>query len=287
MLENVTIIIKTFERKKCLEKLLDSIEKMTFPCPVLIADDSELPYKDDIEQKYGSLVTDYIILPFDSGLSKGRNALVDQVKTDYFLLCDDDFVFDQRTDLIFMMNILENTEVDLLGGVLYDLLPSNEPSSPLSTRRKLLQLLRRRAKKERIRKYQGVYQVVNGICFVKPINYKPPYTRCDCVLNFFMAKTASFHEKGIRWDDNLKIGEHTDFFYTIFKNKSLVVATTEKVGISHQPIITDKYKQYRFKRIGDKQDYILQKHSLNKFDYQLYTTRTKFWSRISSIWPRF
>src|SRR2546427_13209337 len=99
MLDNTTIIIKTFERYDSLSYLLSSIAKMNLPCPVMIADDSRTSYKDDIQRKYGRLIKDYIVLPFDSGLSKGRNVLVDNVRTKYFLLCEDDFIFEERPDM--------------------------------------------------------------------------------------------------------------------------------------------------------------------------------------------
>lgn len=48
MLEDITIIIKTFERYESLGYLLSSIVKMNLPCPVLVADDSEVKRKDDV-----------------------------------------------------------------------------------------------------------------------------------------------------------------------------------------------------------------------------------------------
>ena len=50
---------------------------------------------------------------------------------------------------------------------------------------------------------------------------KKIYRNLDCVENFFMARTESFNLLNLRWDTNLKIEEHTEFFYTA-KLKGLV-----------------------------------------------------------------
>ena len=52
-------------------------QQMGWACPILIADDSQVAYKTRIEAEFGDLVTDYICLPFNVGLSAGRNALLD------------------------------------------------------------------------------------------------------------------------------------------------------------------------------------------------------------------
>ena len=120
MLENVSIVIKTFEHFESLNYLLSSIDKKNIPSPVIIADDSKSPYKDAIEKKYGQLIQEYIVLPFDSGASKGRNVLLSNVHTKYFVLCEDDFIFEERTNLEFLLNLLENTDVELLAGMCYN-----------------------------------------------------------------------------------------------------------------------------------------------------------------------
>lgn len=73
----MTFIIHTFKRPDCLSRLLESIKEYYPNTPVIVYDDSE----------------------FDRGLSWGRNHLVSQVKTKYFLLLDDDFVFTNETKI--------------------------------------------------------------------------------------------------------------------------------------------------------------------------------------------
>lgn len=119
-LPDVTILIKTFERPDCLAALLRSYRRMGWQCPVVIADDSRMPYKARMEAALGDVITHYICLPFDVEASAGRNALLDYIETPYFVLCDDDFILDQRSDLVFMRHILATTDVELLGGVVFN-----------------------------------------------------------------------------------------------------------------------------------------------------------------------
>src|SRR5688572_17702562 len=88
--------------------------------PALIADDSREPYRDRMLRDFGAIVTDYVNLPFDAGSSAGRNVLLRLVQTPYFLLCEDDFVFDVRTDVRRLRKLLEDTKLDLAGGVCHD-----------------------------------------------------------------------------------------------------------------------------------------------------------------------
>ena len=98
-MNEITIIIKTFERKKSLICLLKSIQKYYPEIPIIILDDSRNNYKNEVMNKFSKLNIEYIVTEFDIGLSEGRNRILRKVKTKYFLLCDDDFEFDERTKL--------------------------------------------------------------------------------------------------------------------------------------------------------------------------------------------
>jgi len=276
-LNDVTLLIKTFERPYCLQTLLGSYRRlyqtMGWVCPILIADDSQAPYKTRIEAEFGDLVTDYICLPFNVGLSAGRNTLLDRVETPYFLLCDDDFIFDKRANLAFMRRILATTDVELLGGLFLNrtIRIHDEPAWRFFGR-----FLRRRnfaafwsalMKRDTIARFQGNYEVTNQTLSTKPIQYSPPFTRCDYVNNFFMAETVALRRRGVRWNDALKINEHEAFFFEA-KQKELHVATTEEVGIVHQPILSENYNKYRYKYLEHGDQYrqlFLQQQGLTHF----------------------
>ena len=75
-MKNWTIVIKTFERKNMLTKLLKSVEKYFPDIPVIIVDDSKNNYSKYILNKFKNLNIEYITEDFDIGLSKGRNILI-------------------------------------------------------------------------------------------------------------------------------------------------------------------------------------------------------------------
>ncbi len=83
----VTFIIKTHDRPQCLRKLLDSLRLYYPTTHVLVADDGELSLR--TRQHASSHIVE---LPYDVGLSAARNAMLERVKTPYFVTLDDDFV---------------------------------------------------------------------------------------------------------------------------------------------------------------------------------------------------
>lgn len=270
---DVSLIIKTFERRLALERLLDSIRDQGYGhCPILIADDSKEPYRDAILDQYGDIVDSYIVLPFDSGLSKGRNELLKRVETTYFVLNDDDFVYDERTDLAWMRKQLEHSEVELLTTVLYrshiDELLS---SSQLLSKGFLTQLIRHPIEYMRsfmngglgkcndVARFSGFLEIQDRTVILRTLaQYTPPYTRCDYGYNFFMADTRAVHSKAGGWMEELKLAEHWEFFYRA-KRGGLRVATTEEVGVVDPPSLSFNSETYdhhridrfeRFRRMG-------------------------------------
>lgn len=176
MYDNVTAIVKTFERPACLQRLLKSIARHYPGLTVLVADDSLNP----LSAIDGAKTV--IQLPYDVGIARGRNTLLNAVDTPYFLLLDDDFIFSERTNLQLMYDVLSNTTFNLVGG--------------------------------RIGRFIGGIFSKRGrslhICNRHNLGYESGYPIYECVLNFFMAETAAVRE--VHWDDNLKRREHVDFF---------------------------------------------------------------------------
>lgn len=212
---DITFIIKTFERHDKIENLLKSIKYYYPDIPIIITDDSYNPIPitgDNIE---------WYALPFDSGLSAGRNFMVDKVKTKYFLLLDDDFVFSNETVIENFYNILENSDIDIIGGNVKNL------DGKLLTFNGILSL----GNDNILRYKKDYYELFDN------------YVTCDMVLNFFLAKTETiFH---YNWDVRQKLAEHTAFFWC---NKgNIKVAYTDTVLILHDPERTDNYNEYRLR----------------------------------------
>jgi len=160
------------------------------------------------------------------GLSAGRNIMIENVETPLFLLLDDDFLLDDNCNLGVSYEIIKQG-FDIVGGEVYDFGPSAVKSNQP---RDFLGLLEKRN--------NDLYLHVH-----KNKGYHHYYPLYDFILNFFVGKTESF--KNNKWDNNLKLGEHLDFFIRI--DKSLKITYTNDFQIKHyQDTISNvEYTNYR------------------------------------------
>jgi GR25 family glycosyltransferase involved in LPS biosynthesis len=214
LINNVTLIIKSFKRESCLSNLILSIRKFYRFINIIIVDDSDVEINIELDNNI-----EFYKLEFDSGLSKGRNYAISKVKTKYFVLLDDDFEFTSNTNLEKYLLIIERSDLDILGG----------------------DVIMNGSKME----YNGLYEFDYN---EKKLTYKYGfyenkiyYKTYDFILNFFIGKTSSILEN--RWDDDLKLAEHTAFF---FDNKGKIkVGHTELISIDHQKVLEGDYIGYR------------------------------------------
>ncbi len=174
---NITFIIHTYKRPECLHRLKESIDKFYPNVPVLVYDDTK----------------------FDRGLSWGRNHLVSQVKTPFFLLLDDDFVFTEETKI---EKLYEKAEqgYDVVAGALME---------------------------NSILHYEGRFELKDKVLKYIKTTEEP----LDYVLNFFVGRTEKFKE--CKWDEELKLAEHTAFFF-VNKGK-LKIGYDGSVIVQHLP----------------------------------------------------
>ncbi|KAI8519222.1 Beta-1,4 N-acetylgalactosaminyltransferase 1 [Branchiostoma belcheri] len=101
--EKVTIITKTFLRYPSVKLLLQSIHKYYPKMRVVVADDGR-----PIQDLQGTSL---------QGWFGGRNLGVSQVTTPYLLWVDDDFIFTEATKLEVMVDILDNSNLDVVSGI--------------------------------------------------------------------------------------------------------------------------------------------------------------------------
>jgi len=176
----LTAIIKTFERPQELKRLVQSIRRFYPNMKIVVVDDSRVPTKlEGVET---------IVMPYDSGVSAGRNRVLEAVKTKYTLLLDDDYVFYRHTDLNEPLKMMEKChEVDIMGGERVDL--------PLY----------------RAVDYSKARLFPIDRNAVKPLGSMvwslPVY---DKVANFYIARTERL--RLVAWDNTLKRLDHADFF---------------------------------------------------------------------------
>jgi glycosyltransferase involved in cell wall biosynthesis len=216
---DVTAIINTFERSQSLRRLVRSIRKFYPKLHIIVADGSFQP--NPIAQ------VEYIRLPPDSGVSSGRNACLERVKTPFFLLLDDDNEFSRCTRIERLLATIQDFDVDLAAGEY--------------TRCKS-RLLWIRKKPE---PFVGTIKRVGSQLTITP-GYrvvKPGLNSCDLAHNFFVARTERIRKIG-GWADVLKINEHAEFFVR-FKERGLKAAYCPEVTVRHWFARSANYVRYR------------------------------------------
>ena len=196
-------------REDSLNRLLDSIDQFLPECRIYIADDSEIGGKAEryaMLEEYGHVI---LRLPFDVGLSAGRNALMEAVEEEYVLYCDDDFMFDGQNGVKEALHILEKRkDIGMITGMVK--CGGQETSFNLNEKE---------------------WEEVDGIKIRKT----------DRGLNFFLACTSIF--KDCKWNPKYKINdEHEDFFKRL-KSKVYYCPTLQ---VNHEGrMASGEYALYR------------------------------------------
>ncbi|XP_067397205.1 beta-1,4 N-acetylgalactosaminyltransferase 2 isoform X2 [Emydura macquarii macquarii] len=106
----VTITVKAFLRYHKLRRLIKSIRQYYPDIKIIVADDSNITEKIEEEN------VEHYIMPFGKGWFAGRNLAISQVTTKYYLWVDDDFLFTERTKIEKLVDVLEGTNLDVVGG---------------------------------------------------------------------------------------------------------------------------------------------------------------------------
>jgi glycosyltransferase involved in cell wall biosynthesis len=232
--QDVTFGIKTFMRPHKLNRLIGSIRTYYPEARICVADDSNpiTPRNDII----------YYSLPFDSGLSFGRNYLVRHTSTKYYLTLDDDHVFCANTNIEKLVAILENSDVDIIAGVIC------EDGKLFRQGGGIMEL-----KEGKLFKHRKYYEQFSLAYDEEVLTYQT----VDYCANFFLARTNKLLAS--LWDENLKMEEHNDFF---LKAKGILkVAFCPSVYIDHYPSRDDDYMRFR-KRGSILQDYFKEKYCI-------------------------
>lgn len=228
-LADVTAVIKTFERPRRCQALIDSIRAQHPDLRIIVVDDSAQPG--------GFRGAETIALPFDSGVSAGRNAGLAAVETPFFLNLDDDFVFYRGTGLAAAARLLRDLPVvGIMGGAVTNL--------PL---------------------YRGNRSLGRRLYPTGAASLAAPGTRIgplevsDKVSNFFLARTEAVRSVG--WDPRLKRLDHADFFS---RAKGRVVSAHNpdlRVLHANDPFDAD-YLRFRYDLSSDG-DYLTEKYDLD------------------------
>jgi glycosyltransferase involved in cell wall biosynthesis len=265
VVNNVSILIKTLERESHLIQLLKSISNLGFNGPIFIADDSKVPYEESIREKFSHLNISYLQLPYNTGLAEGRNQMLKGVSTPYFLLCDDDFVFDKRTRVPLMVSLLENHKLDLLGGVFFQHNRKTRIGKLLLKINYFFIRYKFILPSFQFYEYHAGFRILKNKISLFSISYKNPVTICDMTHNFFLARTEKVKSFG-GWNSILKVGEHENFFIRA-KLAGLKVGTTRMCGVVHDQwtLNSEAYKSLRIKAV-DYQKLALEEFGINSLE---------------------
>jgi GT2 family glycosyltransferase len=216
--KQLTAIITTFLRDDCLFKCLSSFKKYYPEINFIVADNGKLSYEK--KQKIEEMGGKYKIFPFNCGLSYMRNCVVKTIKTPYFLLLEDDFIFQRKTKIEKLLTLMDIA--DIAGGTFIQDGIVKKYAVKFIKGKKFIY------KDVKIRrfKYKNVY-----------------YKKVDMIPNFFIAKT----DLPVKWDNSIKIGyEHPDFFLQA-QEKGLRILYCEDVIIKHTRTRFRVYDIYRNK----------------------------------------
>ncbi|CBY14255.1 unnamed protein product [Oikopleura dioica] len=93
--DRVTILTKTLLRYPCLYRFLDSVQAKYPGMTIIVADDNPDDTFEVISKEKYPAVKQYK-MPTEEGWFAGRALAISQVRTDYFVWCDDDFRFLRR-----------------------------------------------------------------------------------------------------------------------------------------------------------------------------------------------
>lgn len=214
--DRTTICFTTVDRPYAVQRLLRSI-RARYPRIHIIIAEQNVRIPADLLAVYEAERIEVVTTPFDCGVSVGRNMAVERARTEFVLICDDDFLFCQETDIELPVTILDNdSRVDIVGGSLRDLVDS--PGDPT------WQLRRWEAFLARDRDHRFIS--MTNIDFLAPRVRQVgqiEYFETDTVLNWKICRRSAF-DRGARWDPRYKCnGEHEDFYLNIKETTRLGV----------------------------------------------------------------
>ncbi len=226
-MNDVTVGIKTFYRPDRLAQCLRSLVDKPF-ARVIVADDGEIDAaKQAVYDEFSKLLPmDLLRLDYDTGLAYGRNRIVEQCRTPFLLMLDDDEAV--REDIGTLRQALEDDA--RLGGIsafLYECNKVMSHSCDLLVRdRYLFRHLDRKPKTETIG---------NISCYL-----------LDQIDNATLFRTDCLRQQP--WDEFYKIGcEHEDFYLSHKDKKQWHFAVTPDVIIDHYPGMDMRYK-HKFRK---------------------------------------
>lgn len=236
--DNVTFCVKTIHRPWACHRLVRSLLKH-FDAPLIVVVDDGLP-KYRFSQRYPRTAKLCRVIDFDQydvGVGAGRNIAIDEAKTEFIFLLDDDHVVTEDMHLDRLYQRFHEHNLDILavrqgkGGLPMMLTPLQNG--------------------KRLWMHRGERKRVGNVCW------------CDMVSNAFLAKRETI--ANLRWDESLKTYEHWEFFYRASHLHKLQIAVATDCSVIHAHVVTKTYSDLRHRPRFRTQG--LRKHGFHSLRY--------------------
>ena len=268
--ECVTVVVKTARRPLLVIRLAESIRNvLNQDLPMIVIDDGpelHLPEVMDQVDKFPTIK--YVVSEKeDLGISEGRMRGVNMVTTKYFVSMDDDNVVTESWDAAKMAELLDTTDVSLVGGRTDSLtwpgfleFRCNEYGDPV------------------LMQYMSSCIKAN-----QTLPFYPDCMRCDLTSNSFMARTQDIIQVG-GWSRELKIFEHHDIFLRLkAASKKVVWCPNFHVLNVHSggAVRDEAYMKIRYKRLVQMMGLFLNHWNIKKFERH---SQKENWSDTSLSW---
>ncbi len=198
----------------------------------------------DIGSRYNAEI---ILLGKDIGLSRARNIMLDHVGTEYFVLCDDDFVIDDEFFLNNAVKVLdENPDIGVVGGYYRDIIFDRELKFTHAQDRQFTMRFEFEPKTRTL-----VRIPFNYIPFERQFDEDTRCVPVDCVNNLALFRRSLFDDPQVRWDERMKIsGEHIDFYFNLYKKGGVKIVYDPSFSVLHNRRQNMEYVKYRNRRDG-------------------------------------
>lgn len=226
-MDNLTAIAISFLRPKYTIDCIRSLRRLYPNINISVGEQTKDKPTEKLKKVCSDIKADYKELPYDCGVGNSRNMLIEDIDTDYVLVGDDDFLYDDKAKIKEMLTFMENTDFDLIGGRILE--------------------------NGRVKNYQGYIEIYDDHIKTTPIKEKEAekikqtepnsglrYKECDLTFNFFIIRTETAKE--CAWDENIKVAYEHHHFFTHLKKAG------KKVAFSPDPIVKHKYQDYPISR---------------------------------------
>lgn len=243
---NITFLATTMARYEVAESFVLSVRRFFPDSPIVLGIQSEV-LADDIEYLASKYSVVIVQLAEDLGLSKARNKLVKDVQSDYFVLCDDDFIIDEKFFINNAYRVLqENPDVGIVGGYYRDVIYDKDLNYKSSMDRQFTMKFEYEKNTKTLLRIPFNY-IAHDTLFDDELRCVP----VDCVNNLALFRRSIFDIESVRWDDRMKIsGEHIDFYFNLYQSRNVKVVYDPSFSVLHNRRQNTGYMKYRNRRSG-------------------------------------